>query len=676
MGSPPAENTETPYSDSSLAWQQVPIAPTDPTTSDLGRTILAGRYRAGCRLVLFTEKQALATPQQLVRGFRFAGDPCFDHTGARLVFAGQRSADEPVQIWELPAATPEAEPRQLVDCAADCVMPAVLADGSIVFASLLAREYEEHGDKLSFSLYRVAPGAREPRRITFNPSSEIDPAVLRDGRIVFASWQHVANFHWPRGAFGLMLTNFDGTGVFPLSGFQGDPWFLRAPTVVDGDRLAFIAAEAPDPLCGGRLVQLDINNSFAEYTTLVQPTISWVADVAARPDGRLIVSAGPGGAASYGLYELRGSELRPIYDDPEYHDVAPAVGGERPQPTLRVSTVDESVGHAWLMALDCYNADLPAPNPLRPGTIARARILQGLPIRQPGDVPVDFRPIPDTRGEPMIRPDSMAGSIPVRLLGEFPVAEDGSFYAKVPADVPLRVQLLDKEGYPLVTQRAWIWTRPHERRVCIGCHENRELAPENRLPQAGLQPPADLTQPASWRTVTFRRDIQPRITANTCATAECHIPPEPTGGFNQSPHEFALGFDAPLADLFGPAYANWLARQEGKPFAAGGRRVFPGDSRRSPLVWMLYGRALAPQYESAPFERPTVERHLGPEELSDEEIELIRLWIDLGASFDDQSPPGPWPYKPAALPSDTAKIAVHGGRTDVAESAPASQPAE
>jgi len=30
----------------------------------------------------------------------------------------------------------------------------------------------------------------------------------------------------------------------------------------------------------------------------------------------------------------------------------------------------------------------------------------------------------------------------------------------------------------------WLWVRPFERRGCVGCHEDSELAPENIVPLA------------------------------------------------------------------------------------------------------------------------------------------------------------------------------------------------
>jgi hypothetical protein len=102
--------------------------------------------------------------------------------------------------------------------------------------------------------------------------------------------------------------------------------------------------------------------------------------------------------------------------------------------------------------------------------------------------------------------------------------------------------------------------------------------------------------------------------------------------------------NAPLADRFGPAYANLLARREDKPMSVGGRRIHPGDSRSSPLLWMLYGRALAKQYAPAPFERPMLEAHPGPM-LPAAQLELFRTWVDLGAPYDEVAAPGNWPHE-------------------------------
>ena len=69
-----------------------------------------------------------------------------------------------------------------------------------------------------------------------------------------------------------------------------------------------------------------------------------------------------------------------------------------------------------------------------------------------------------------------------KILGEAPVERDGSFYATVPADLPVRLQLIGAHGEILKQQRSWMWVRTGEDRGCVGCHESQVLAPENRSP--------------------------------------------------------------------------------------------------------------------------------------------------------------------------------------------------
>ncbi len=140
------------------------------------------------------------------------------------------------------------------------------------------------------------------------------------------------------------------------------------------------------------------------------------------------------------------------------------------------------------------------------------------------------------------------------------------------------------------------------------------------------------------------------IVRRTCAATDCLVPPSPTAGMNLTPDHLSGTEGEFLEELFGPAYANLLARQENKPMAVGGRRVHPGDARSSPLIWMLYGRALAAQYAPAPFERPMLEAHPGPM-LPDAQLELFRTWVDLGAPYDDTAAPGLWPHESPDLQS-------------------------
>ena len=76
-------------------------------------------------------------------------------------------------------------------------------------------------------------------------------------------------------------------------------------------------------------------------------------------------------------------------------------------------------------------------------------------------------------------------------LGVFSLEEDGSFYLKVMADKPFQIRLWMKKEM-LFRACDWIWLRPNERRGCVGCHEDQELVPENRIPLAVKKAPVKI----------------------------------------------------------------------------------------------------------------------------------------------------------------------------------------
>lgn len=69
------------------------------------------------------------------------------------------------------------------------------------------------------------------------------------------------------------------------------------------------------------------------------------------------------------------------------------------------------------------------------------------------------------------------------LLGQTVVEADGSFYVQVPADRPLRMELLSRTGAVTRAEKNWFSMRPSEQRICVGCHAGPERSPENRVPE-------------------------------------------------------------------------------------------------------------------------------------------------------------------------------------------------
>ena len=71
-----------------------------------------------------------------------------------------------------------------------------------------------------------------------------------------------------------------------------------------------------------------------------------------------------------------------------------------------------------------------------------------------------------------------------------------------PASTPIQLQVLDDRGLAL-RSCGWIWARNHQAQGCIGCHEDPELTPPNRVPDA-LKPAAEMAA-RSARTPDRRR---------------------------------------------------------------------------------------------------------------------------------------------------------------------------
>jgi hypothetical protein len=77
-------------------------------------------------------------------------------------------------------------------------------------------------------------------------------------------------------------------------------------------------------------------------------------------------------------------------------------------------------------------------------------------------------------------------------MGIVPVEQDGSFYLKIFADTPFRLQTLNEQGQVVNGPSGWLWLRPFERRGCVGCHEDPELVPKNFVPLAVKKLPVSI----------------------------------------------------------------------------------------------------------------------------------------------------------------------------------------
>jgi formylglycine-generating enzyme required for sulfatase activity len=107
-----------------------------------------------------------------------------------------------------------------------------------------------------------------------------------------------------------------------------------------------------------------------------------------------------------------------------------------------------------------------------------------------------------------------------RLLGVVPVEEDGSVIFKIPANTPVSIQPLDKDGAAVQWMRSWFTGMPGEIVSCVGCHEDQNQIPIPKRVIASQKAPHRLTSPTGGiRSFSYDLEVQPVLDR---ACVACH----------------------------------------------------------------------------------------------------------------------------------------------------------
>lgn len=532
-----------------------------------------GKIADAARIVRLEESGAL---QELSRGFFAARDPQVSFDGKRLLFSAKRAAADFWQIYELDLETRSV--RQLVRAPMDCRSPIYQSSLYVLASDLPWQQVAFTGAARDSapSLYTVRLDGTDLRRISYNPYGDLDPAMMADGRMLYASRQRDRLEPGPPDRLALFGLNLDGTDVALYGALEGAP-YKRMPAPTPGGLVVFIESESLTPDGAGSLAAVSQRRPFYTYRRLTEPSQGLYLYPSALPSGEVLVSWRPAaGKGTYGIVRFDPASRRsvPVFDDSAWHDIQAQLIAPRPMPDGRSSVVEPKEPTGQLYCLNAHLSDLPQELRPAPGTPLRFRLVEGAPAAA-----------------------ANSGILAKRVLGEFRAEPDGSFKLRVPANIPLELQLVDSSGMMLRSCR-WIWVRNNEARGCIGCHEDPELTPENRYAAALARPAVNLTLPPERRrTISFRRDVAP-VLESKCGGAACH------GGGVQPRLISKSDFAAYLA----PA------------------------ARISPLVWRLYGKKA-----SFPWNRIHGNGALQPmpppgsAPLTEDERLTIIEWIDLGA---------------------------------------------
>jgi len=386
-----------------------------------------------------------------------------------------------------------------------------------------------------YHVFRVSPDGSGMRQITKGPFHDFDPVELPDGRIAFSSTRLGSREEYHAVfAFSIFACDADGANVRPVTQhIVGD----REPRVTTNGSLAFIrcdnflerakvetqihetrldgtagvvilgpgrsgikysrsqAAEAnsnwlrkygfgsPAALPGGRVAAISQRGlvvSSEQVGTVIGPRGFLPYDLSPMPDGRLLCTDIR--RTQVVVLDPRGNKVLPVlslgdlklpagdranatrgYSANNLHSVVHL--GARVKPRGAPSLVDEraerdvdKTGYLYCQnVLDTHHksADLTR--------IKAVRVFEGRP----------FSLAPTKHIYMHIGVEAVE-------LGTVPLAPDGSFYARVPADRALALQAVDAEGRSVINELTWIYVRPGEQRSCVGCH-----IPASKTPDMG-----------------------------------------------------------------------------------------------------------------------------------------------------------------------------------------------
>ncbi|MHB1034750.1 MAG: HzsA-related protein [Pirellulales bacterium] len=483
----------------------------------------------GCVTTLFDASKGIARDARAT----------FD--AGRIYFAYRPSDRGPDEAyWHLMVISADGSGlRQLTNGPFHDYYPCPLPDGGVAFITTRCQCRFLCWRPQAFVLFRMEANGGDIRPLSHANLSEWAVSVMRDGRLVWTRSEYV-----DKGAdFGhtLWAIRPDGTQPTLLFGNNTNNCYLGGREVPGTSEMVFTLISHGGDL-NGPIGMVDLSRGpFAkDGVTNITPDatpryhMDWAQtncyrDAAPISRDYFLVSHAP--ADHFGLYVIdRYGNRELVYLDPAIGATCPTLLRPEPRPPVIVSPTavaadqrpDEPMGQ--LSVADVYRGLEPA---VPRGKVKYLRVCEE--VRSPldqlpnGAFRNDYDPFQDYYATPTHKvagPYGWPSFVAKASLGIVPVEEDGSANFYVPANKVIYFQALDENLNELQRMRSVMQLQPGEKRSCIGCHEDRTMAPPLRPATALGREPRRLTPP-SWgaEAFGFEKVVQPILTAK-CAT--CH----------------------------------------------------------------------------------------------------------------------------------------------------------
>lgn len=390
-----------------------------------------------------------------------------------------------------------------------------------------------HGSDMVANLITYDPATNGLRRLTFDQDGNWNPIVIPNGRIMYTRWEYTDLTHYFSRI--VMHMNPDGTenkALYGSGSFFPNSTFDMKPLSKNSSRFVGIISGHHGIARSGRLIIFDPAKARKEEKGMIQELPFSTRKIEPIIKDELVNGVWPQFIKPYPLNEkyflvaakltassLWGIYLTDVFDNltliAEFEGeglIAPVLLHKTETPPVIPSKIKPEEKESTVFIQDIYEGE--GTQGIPRGTIKWLRIFayEYAYVQSPSDH--------DAQG-------IQSGWDIKRVLGTVPVEADGSVIFKIPANTPVSLQPLDKNGAAVQWMRSWVVGMPGEVVSCIGCHEDQNTIPIPKKTIASQRAPHAMTQPEGGiRPFTFRLEVQPVLDRNciACHNGEKDIP--------------------------------------------------------------------------------------------------------------------------------------------------------
>ncbi len=405
------------------------------------------RYLHKARIVAINSNEPSGSLQILTENFFSACAPKISYDGNSMLFAAQQKENDIWQIWEMNLKTLEA--KQITSSEENCIDPDYLPGNRMVYSKPVTNTTS----KTANALFTSDLDGTNTSQITFNPHTYFAPTILKDGRIATISKQLYPDEK--ESVYTVMRPDGTKQELFykssPKNLIYGRSWEDK------NHQILFIESDN-EMKVGGNIVAINYNRPLHSRVNLSSGIKGEFNSVFPLDEGKLLTTYRSSAKENFGIYEFDAENKTlgdAIYTDDTYQIIEAIAVKKHQRPRKLPSEVNPEIKTALLVCQD-----------------------------------INYQNFEDNENaEPKIKATQLEILGINSSMGIMNAEKDGSFYIKITADTPFRIQSLDEFGNVVSGPGSWLYLRPNERRGCVGCHQNNEMAPKNQQPLAVRKDP-------------------------------------------------------------------------------------------------------------------------------------------------------------------------------------------